>query len=635
MTSATFSSRKASGTVDDEIRSFDLDLWNSPVAVRRNLVVPNFQIVNQSSRESEEHLNQVDKSSEEGLNGDKPESIGNSEQESKEEGDRFLSPIMEELTEVPSDFYISTECTGGKKLQAQTMSPQINARTTDNARSSKRSDDLVLQEGQQKEESKVSTFTAQDEDELPLHSLPNDDKGSRKQLTLASEYPPHCSAQTKGNLVTETPCDSENTPEPKRPCDSENTPEPKRKAFATEVTLPDLGPNKNTNSPRNRTDKKIKQKESQYLHEGEQHCVWKPGGSRRSSLHHLPTERRPSSESPTKEIRATERHLLERKRSLDIQVFTAQEALRNKYSDNLATTSSPRTKFRAATKRVSSNLKAQKQKDQQVQFQDVAERTKHRKALYSAHFRDSKGSVKRLSPHSSPTTPRRNPSSTSHESTSDENKTFQRSTSSPVIFSGMGVGQTSRPHHVSPLTTPTMRASSCLKRRSSVAPYEGFLRRQTTTKLAHVSPAGNVVSPQRHHTQTVTTPAPSTNINPGSDPLPTQGFPNMGGTGNEKSARSASKIPLVSQRSFSPSKSNWVQLQHPLERYNTAFTPSSKQDDIDCAIGSTRAKIHGVPSAESAFLHQSESPSSAQRRKDFPKVSQTRKRSLSDSDICN
>ena len=73
MTSATFSSRKASGTVDDEIRSFDLDLWNSPVSVRRNLVVPNFQIVNQSSRESGQHLKEVDKSAEEGMNEDKPE----------------------------------------------------------------------------------------------------------------------------------------------------------------------------------------------------------------------------------------------------------------------------------------------------------------------------------------------------------------------------------------------------------------------------------------------------------------------------------------------------------------------------------------------------------------------------------
>ena len=161
------------------------------------------------------------------------------------------------------------------------------------------------------------------------------------------------------------------------------------------------------------------------------------------------------------------------------------------------------------------------------------------------------------------------------------------STSSPFIFSGMGTGQTSRPHHVSPLTTPTIRASSCSKRRSSVAPYEEFLRRHTTTKLAHVSPAGHLVSPQQHHTQTVATPAPSKSINPGSDPSLTQEFPNMNGNGHEKSA-SASKTPLVSQRSFSPSKSNWVQLQHPLEKYNTAFTPSSKQDDVDSST-----HIHG------------------------------------------
>ena len=120
----------------------------------------------------------------------------------------FLSPIMEELTELPSDFYISTECTGGKKLQAQTTRLQADPPSAHDTRISKKSDDLVLQNGQQREENKVSTFIAHDENQLQSHPLPIDAEESPEQLTLASEYPAHCSSQMN-NPTRETSCDSE------------------------------------------------------------------------------------------------------------------------------------------------------------------------------------------------------------------------------------------------------------------------------------------------------------------------------------------------------------------------------------------------------------------------------------------
>ena len=609
--SVTFSSRNASGPAEDEIRSFDLDLWNSPACLRRNLLAPTFQIENQSQQNPQQLLTLEDKDVETGS--EESHSIGlvesneenTSNDQDNHEGERFLSPIMEELSDVPSDLDNSIERPGSDEIsQIQTTcSPQTIPPTTSTfLPGSHKQHDLMFME-----ETKESK---KDEDQLPLYSYPVNDKGSLEYQTMGNVCQAHSSAQEKGRITKDASSDPERTPEPKK------------KIFSAEVTLEDQ--DENIRSPHIKAKRKV----SEYLREGEQHCVWKPGITRRSSFHHLPTEKL---ETPSKEAKATKKHLLERKRSLDIEIITAQEALRSKYSGSLSENSSPRITFRQV-----------KQNNSQPQFQDVEEQVKHQRALYSSRQKGSKASIKRLSPYSSPKTRHRNPSSTSCESTSDESTKFKslnnsperwwklhrRCTSSPSMpFVSSGINQTSRPHHVSPLTTPSI-SSSDVKRRVSTAPYEAFLRRQASARFVQIPP---FISPQRHRRHSQLLPSPARSINSTQNFADTASissphrFPTMG-EDNVKAAMG--KIPLAPQKSFSPSKSaNRIQLQHPLEKFNTA-SPLHLTHDTSGGICSTSAR-----GTHSSDTYPPRPIYPLQQRKNFPKSSTTRKRSLSDGDV--
>ena len=625
--SATFSSRKASGTVDDEVRSYDLDLWNSPLCLRRNLIAPTFQIENQTSQESqlqhdEGEGNEIILEERSGVSLVEGNENSSGDQDSHE-GERFLSPIMEEMSDVPSDFYNSIERSGSNEAsQVQTTCLEMAPPATTPLPDLDKPDDLMFMEKEKPtEKDMIPSFSNPDEGQLSLHSLSINDKGSSDHPTLADKHQAHSSVQLKRNITTEISIDIEKTPEPKR------------KAFSTEIVQVDQG--ENSKSPHTtQPKKKITQKESEYLREGEQHCVWKPG---LASFYHLPTEK---PETPSKEAKATKRHLLERKRSLDIQIITAQEALRSKYSGSLSENSSPRITFRTAA---SANLRAQKQSDQQVQLQDVEEQMKHQKALYSSRRRGSKTSIKRLSPYSSPRTRHRNSSSTSHGSTSDESTKFKslnnsperwwklhrRSSSSPsmpFIFSGMN-----RPHHVSPLTTPTINSSET-KRRSSAAPYEAFLRRQASAKLPPF------ISPQRHRrTRLLPSPAHSINPSPHFTELPSTISPHrVRNTGRDKDYEktAAGMISLAPRKSFSPSKSaNQIQLQHPLEKFNAAASPLHPTHDASGGICTHSGIVRGTSTLTASTSNTCPPISPLQRRKNFPAGSNTRRRSLSDSDI--
>ena len=508
---------------------------------------------------------------------------------------------MEELSDVPSDFYNSIERPGSDEVsQIQTTCTQTIPPTTSTflLDSDKQHGLMFTEEKKPTEKSKISTFSNEDEDQLPLCSHPVNDK---EYPTLVNECQAHYSAQVKRKDAS---------------CDSDRTSEPKRKAFSAEVTLEDQ--DENSRSPYTQANKRITRKVSEYLHEGEQHCVWKPGITRRSSFHHLPTEKL---EMPQREAKATKQHLLERKRSLDIEIITAQEALRSKYSGSLSENSSPRITFKAV-----------KQNNPQAQFQDAEEQVKLQKALYSSRQRSSKASIKRLSPYSSPKIRHRYPSSTSRESTSDESTKFKslnnsperwwklhrRSTSSPSM---PFINQASRLHHVSPLTTPTI-SSSDVKRRASAVPYEALLRCQASTRFAKISP---FISPQRHRRQL---PSPSRSINPTpnfTDPSSISSPHRFPSTGEDNVKAVASKIPLAPQKSFSPSKSaNRIQLQHPLEKFNAA-SPLH----LTTSSGNCSATARGTSTASTC---PPGSISPLQQRKSFPKYSTTRKRSLSDSD---
>ena len=663
LNSATFSSMKQSGTIDDEIRSYDLDLWNSPICLRRNLVAPTFQIENQAPQhESQLEPKDEKESAETVLEENSGASLviedneNTSGDQDSHEGERFLSPIMEELSDVPSDFYNSMERPGsGEASQAQTGCPEIAPpppATLSLPDSDNKPDDVIFMEAEKpsKDDNMIPSLSNPDKDQLSLHSLSLNDERPSDHPTLVNKHQlAHSSVQLKRKMTTETASDSEKTPEPKR------------KALSTEVTH--VGQEENSKSPHTQPRKRLSRKESEYLREGEQHCVWKPGIASRSTLYHLPTEKH---ESPSKEAKATKRHLLERKRSLDMQIVTAQEALRSKYSGSLSENSSPRITFRAAVDRVSANLKAQKQKsnDQQMQFQDAdrEEQIKRQKALYSSRRRGSKASIKRLSPYSSPKRRQRNPSSTSHGSTSDESTKFKslnnspehwwklcrHSTSSPsmpLIFSG-----TNRPHHVSPLTTPKISSSDQMKRKSSAcAPYEAFLRRQASG--VKYPP---FISPQRHQRRRHSSqllPSPARSItNPSPDftaDLPASAISphRVSNTKKDedkdiKEMTGARMIPVGPQKSFSPSKSANLmnQLQHPLEKFNAAASPQHPTSDAG------DAGIHSGRSAPATSTHTRTALTSGAGHTYPPGVisplpqgkkmcSTMRKRSLSDGDV--
>ena len=642
--------RKASSTTDDEIRSYDLDLWNSPLCLRRNLVAPTFLVESQTSQESHDQIEPRDDcegaeivleeschregSDHENSSGDQDSLEGDSHK-----GERFLSPIMEELSDVPSDSCNSIEhpaAGNGEASHAQSTCSDLEPvapPALDNP------DDLTFTEEEKPtEEDTISSFSNPDEDKVSLHSLSINDQGSSGHPSPINKHQAHSSAQLKSKTTTETASDTEKTPEPRR------------KDFSTEITRVGQEESPSKSPPK----KRISRKESEYLREGEQHCVWKPGTiATRSSLHRLPAE----NEVLSKDVKATKQHLLERKKSLDMQIVTAQEALRSKYSGSLSANNSPRITFRAAVDRVSANLKARKQNDQQVQFQDAAaaeEQIKRQKALYSSRRRGSKASVKRLSPYSSPKMQHRsrNSSSTSHESTADYTPKFKslnnsperwwkihrRSTSSPsmpFIFSGMN-----RPHHVSPLTTPTVNSSDVIKKKSS--PYKTFLRHQASAKFPPF------ISPQRHRrrqSQQLPSPARSitNHLSPNfTDVLSTSSPHRVPNTGrdkdNEKAAVATGVIPLAPQKSFSPSKSgNQIQLQHPLEKVSTAGSPTlglrHPTHDASGSIhkGGSSQGNHGASESTSISCPPGISP--LQQAKNFPlRGSTTRKRSLSDGD---
>jgi hypothetical protein len=634
-------SRKASGTTDEEIRSYDLDLWNSPLCLRRNLAAPTFQVENQTSQEFHDQLYIEPRDEREraeialeescGIEGSDHEN-SSGDQESHE-GERFLSPIMEELSDVPSGSYEASQA----QSICSDLEPVVPLATyTTSLPGLDRPGDLTLTEEEKPiEEDMISSFSNPDNDQISLRLLSINDKGSSEHPSPINEHQAHSSAQLKNKTTTETASDSEKTPEPKR------------KDFTTEMTHANQEESHSKSPPK----KRISRKESEYLREGEQHCVWKPGTTAtRSSLH---TE---IIEEPAK---ATKRHLLERKRSLDMQISTAQEALRSKYSGSLSANSSPRITFRAAADRVSANLRAQKQNDQQVQFPDAEERIKRQKALYSSRRRGSKASMKRLSPYSSPKMQHRsrNSSSTSHGSTSDESTKFKslensperwwkihrRSTSSPsmpFIFSGMN-----RPHHVSPLTTPTISSSDRKKRSIACAPYKTFLRHQATAKFPPF------ISPQRHRrrhsAQQLPSPArsivnqPSLNFTDVPSTSSPHGVPNTGrDKDNEKPAGATGNIvPLAPQKlkSFSPSKSaNQSQLQHPLEKFNAAASPLGLRYPTHDAGG----RVHRGGSARgnsTGAVASSSCPPGISRLQQQGKSSlihsTTRKRSLSDGDV--
>ena len=641
--------RKASSTTDDEIRSYDLDLWNSPLCLRRNLVAPTFLVESQTSQESHDQIEPRDDcegaeivleesrhredSNHENSSGDQDSLEGDSHK-----GERFLSPIMEELSDVPSDSCNSIEhpaAGNGETSHAQSICSDLEPvapPALDNP------DDLTFTEEKPTEEDMISSFSNPDEDKVSLHSLSINDQGSSGHPSPINKYQAHSSAQLKSKITMETASDTEKTPEPRR------------KDFSTEITRVGQEESPSKSPPK----KRISRKESEYLREGEQHCVWKPGTiATRSSLHRLPAE----NEVLSKDVKATKQHLLERKKSLDMQIVTAQEALRSKYSGSLSANNSPRITFRAAVDRVSANLKARKQNDQQVQFQDAAaaeEQIKRQKALYSSRRRGSKASVKRLSPYSSPKMQHRsrNSSSTSHESTGDYTPKFKslnnsperwwkihrRSTSSPsmpFIFSGMN-----RPHHVSPLTTPTVNSSDVIKKKSS--PYKTFLRHQASAKFPPF------ISPQRHRrrqSQQLPSPARSitNHLSPNfTDVLSTSSPHRVPNTGrdkdNEKAAAAAGVIPLAPQKSFSPSKSgNQIQLQHPLEKVSAAGSPAlglrHPTHDASGSVhkGGSSQGNHGASESTSISCPPGISP--LQQAKNFPlRGSTTRKRSLSDGD---
>ena len=645
-------SRKVSGTTDDEIRSYDLDLWNSPLCLRRNLVAPPFQVESQTSQESHDQLEPRDEgegaeialeescgregSDHENSSGDQDSLKGDSHK-----GERFLSPIMEELSDVPSDSCNSIEhpaAENGETSHAQSTCSDLEPVAPP---ALENPDDLTFTEEEKPtKEDTISSFSNPDEDKVSLHSLSINDQGPSGHPSPINKHQAHSSVQL---IIMETASDSEKTPEPKR-----------KDFFTSEMTHvgQEESPSK---SPRAQPKKRISRKESEYLREGEQHCVWKPGTTTtRSSLHRFPTE----IEVLSKDVKATKQHLLERKRSFDMQIITAQEALRSKYSGSLSANSSPRITFRAAVDRVSANLRARKQNDQQVQFQDATaaeEQIKHQKALYSSRRRGSKASVKRLSPYSSPKMQHRSrhSSSTSHGSTSDDTPKFKslnnsperwwkihrRSTSSPsmpFIFSGMN-----RPHHVSPLTTPTINSSDVhvIKKKSS--PYKTFLRHQASAKFPPF------ISPQRHRrrqSQQLPSPARSivNHLSPNfTDVLPTSSPCRVLNTGrdkdNEKAAAATSVIPLAPQKSFSPSKSgNQIQLQHPLEKVSAAGSPLGLRHPAHDASGSihkggSSQGNHGASESTSVSCPPGVSP--LQQAKSFPlRGSTTRKRSLSDGD---
>ena len=540
------------------------------------------------------------------LEEDKQENVSSNQE--KYEGERFLSPIMEELSDVPSDFLNSTECQGvSEMLQTQSACPQKMphiSNTTSLPDSVKQEDHTIV-------EVEKDRRSNRDEEKLSLHSLLSNGIGASEHLTLADEH----QVQLKRKITKETSCDPEKTPEPKR------------KVLSAECTFADQdGSNRSSHAQTqsDQTTKRITRKESEYLREGEQHCVWKPNFTRKFSHQQLITETKPpSAEAASKEVNTTKRHLLERKKSLDIQIITAQEAMRSKYNGGLSDINPPRITFREATERVSANLRAQKQKDQQVQFQDILEvdvrHVKCQKALYNSRRRGSKASIKRLSPYSSPKMQRRSPTndeSTKFKSINANNspqrrRKHRRSTSSPFIFSG--INQASQLHHISPLTTPTM-SSSDVKRKAPAAPYEAFLRRQASVKFSHIPP---LMSPQQHHSQQV---AQGPNFTD-----PATGFPHKASKDNETTA--AGVVPSATQKSsFLPSKSNQAQLRHPLEKISAASSPVPTHS----ASGNIIAGASQVPTT--ASTNTTRPLTTVQERKDLPQHL-TRKRSLSDSDI--
>ncbi len=644
------SSRKASGTTDDEIRSYDLDLWNSPLCLRRNLAAPTFQVENQTSQELHDQLELRNESERAEIALEESSGIEGSDHENSSgdqeshEGERFLSPIMEELSDVPSGSYEASQA----QSICSDLEPVVPLATyTTSLPGLDMPDDLAFIEGKKPiEEDTISSFSNPDNDRLSLHSPSISNKGSSDNPSPVNKHQAHSSAQLKNKTTTEIATDSEKTPEPKR------------KDFATEMTHADQEESCSI-SPHTQPKKRIlSRKESGYLREGEQHCVWKPGTTAtRSSIHRLPTE---IIEEPAK---AKKRHLLERKRSLDMQISTAQEALRSKYGGSLSANSSPRITFRTAADRVSANLRAQKQTDQQVQFQDAEERIKRQKALYSSRRRGSKASIKRLSPYSSPKMRHRsrNSSSTSHGSTSDESTKFKslensperwwkihrRSSSSPsmpFIFSGMN-----RPHHVSPLTTPTISSLDRKKRSAACAPYKTFLRHQASAKFPPF------ISPQRHRrrhsAQQLPSPArsivnqPSPNFTDVPSTNSPCGIPNTGrDKDNEKPAGATGNIvPLAPQKlkSFSPSKSaNQSQLQHPLEKFNVAASPLGLRYPTHDAGGgahrgsSARGNSTGTVAASTSSSCPPGISGPLQKQGKSSLIRSTaRKRSLSDGDV--
>lgn len=374
-------------------------------------------------------------------------------------------------------------------------------------------------------------------------------------------------------------------------------------------------------------------KESEYLRDGEQHHVWKPGKNQRFGSQHPvnPLTAKPlTSGAGSKEVGKPKVPLAERKKSLDMRVLAAHEALRQDLTGEL----SPKLKFRAASRRVSANIRAQKRRELGVRFHNVVEdyvkHVQRQRTLYNSHQKHSRASIKTLSPCSSPKIVRyrrrhRNPSTKSCDGGTKFNSLERRSKhhhgSMPHVSSGLNLA--SRLHHVSPLTTPT---SSPERNRCTASHMcESFQVATKLTKAQCMSPPS-----QNHPSSTISTSSPSLNTATSSSAANTTAAsvassaavqstplkPSMMSidTYTVNKATTARLAPL----SLSPSKSSRV-IKHPLKKSNAAASVTSSD-----ALGGHHGGSRQLPTSGTTKLVLS--------GKEKNPVRANWKRSFSDSD---